>query len=349
MGKFSDGWCGFARAGAAMVVAGLATSCNYGPTEPAPVYYGSEGASPSWSTPSGSPYRPPLPAMSRPPVTMAPSPSRPQALVPPGPNSSMPLQITVERGDSLGRIAERYHVSQQAIIEANGLKPPYKVLSGSRLIIPGAGPSRLASGGPPAVIPLDTPAPGRAPPPTAGTPGTLTPPSAASPPAPGEPSVAEEAQAEGSRPQPGGAGADPRTHGGRFPWPVQGRIVAGYGSGPGGARNDGINIAAPRGAPIRAIEGGEVAYAGNELRGYGNLILVKHDDGWISAYAHCQELLVKKGERVRPGQVIAKVGSTGSVHEPQLHFELRRGKRPVDPREFLAPSPSAGASGGSAG
>jgi murein DD-endopeptidase MepM/ murein hydrolase activator NlpD len=131
--------------------------------------------------------------------------------------------------------------------------------------------------------------------------------------------------------------------GGRFAWPVRGRVLAGYGAAAGGSHNDGINIAAARGTPVAAVDGGTVAYAGNELRGYGNLILVKHANGWITAYAHCDELLVKQGDRVNRGQVIAKVGATGGVGEPQLHFELRRGKKAVDPREFLAPAPSAGA------
>jgi murein DD-endopeptidase MepM/ murein hydrolase activator NlpD len=128
---------------------------------------------------------------------------------------------------------------------------------------------------------------------------------------------------------------------GRFPWPVNGRVLATFGNAPGGGHNDGINIAAPRGTPVRAIEAGTVAYAGNEVKGYGNLLLIKHPDGWISAYAHLDEMLVKVGDSVSGGQVIAKVGNSGGVSEPQLHFELRRGKKPVDPREFLAPSPSA--------
>jgi len=101
------------------------------------------------------------------------------------------------------------------------------------------------------------------------------------------------------------------------------------------------SAARSRGAPIAAIEAGTVAYAGNELRGYGNLILIKHTDGWISAYGHCDELLVKKGDQVNRGKVIAKVGATGNVSEPQLYFELRRGKQPVDPRQFLATAPVA--------
>ena len=152
---------------------------------------------------------------------------------------------------------------------------------------------------------------------------------------PREPSAAEEARAEA-------AAAPPQNHGGgHFPWPLRGRVLASYGVAADGTHNDGINIAASRGTPIEAVEAGIVAYAGNELRGYGNLVLVKHGNGWISAYAHCDELLVKKGDPVYRGKVIAKVGATGGVSEPQLHFELRQGKRPVDPRGYLGAAPSA--------
>ena len=130
----------------------------------------------------------------------------------------------------------------------------------------------------------------------------------------------------------------PAAHGdGTFLWPVRGRVLEGFGTGQDGTHNDGINIAASRGAAIEATDGGIVAYSGNELRGYGNLILVKHPNGWISAYAHCDLVLVKTGQKVVRGQVIARVGATGNVSEPQLHFELRRGKKPVDPREYLPP------------
>ena len=126
--------------------------------------------------------------------------------------------------------------------------------------------------------------------------------------------------------------------GGRFPWPVNGRLLAGYGRANGEVHNQGINIAAPLGTPVRSIDAGTVAYVGNEVKGYGNLVLVKHADGWISAYAHLDDIIVKKGDMVSAGQVIAKVGDTGGVGEPQLHFELRRGSKPVDPREFLEPA-----------
>ena len=118
---------------------------------------------------------------------------------------------------------------------------------------------------------------------------------------------------------------------GAFAWPIRGAIVAGYGALLDGVRNDGINIAAPAGAPVRASADGEVVYKGDELAGYGNLLLVKHEGGWVSAYAHTGQILVNKGERVLKGQVIAKVGDTGSVDAPQLHFELRHDLRPQDP------------------
>jgi murein DD-endopeptidase MepM/ murein hydrolase activator NlpD len=118
-----------------------------------------------------------------------------------------------------------------------------------------------------------------------------------------------------------------------FRWPARGRVIQGFG-GRGG--NEGINIAVPEGTPVKAAEGGTVAYAGNELKGYGNLVLVRHDDGWVTAYANNSELLVKRGEKVKRGQTIAKSGQTGNVSSPQLHFELRKGSTPVDPMSHLA-------------
>ena len=121
----------------------------------------------------------------------------------------------------------------------------------------------------------------------------------------------------------------------RFAWPLQGRVVMGYGSDGDGRRNDGINIAAPVGTPIRAVEDGEVVYRGSDLDGYGNLLLVKHSNGWVSAYAHTDTMLVNKGDKIGKGQIIAKVGATGSVAQPQLHFELRHDLKPTDPLAAL--------------
>jgi murein DD-endopeptidase MepM/ murein hydrolase activator NlpD len=128
--------------------------------------------------------------------------------------------------------------------------------------------------------------------------------------------------------------AKPRA-GGKFIWPVEGKLMSEYGSKGDGLHNDGINIAAPKGAPVFAAAPGVVAYAGNEIRGFGNLLLIQHADGWMTAYAHNDKLLVRRGDRVQQGQQISAVGATGNVSSPQLHFEIRRGKRAVDPLDQL--------------
>lgn len=124
----------------------------------------------------------------------------------------------------------------------------------------------------------------------------------------------------------------------RFRWPVRGRIISDFGVKPGGTRNDGINLAVPEGTEVKAAEDGTVIYAGNELKGYGNLVLVRHADGWVSAYAHNNDLTVKRGDTVRRGDTIARAGASGSVSQPQLHFELRKGNKPVDPLLYLSRS-----------
>ncbi len=120
-----------------------------------------------------------------------------------------------------------------------------------------------------------------------------------------------------------------------FRWPVKGRISDAFGPKAAGGQNDGINITVPHGTPIKAAEDGVVAYAGSELKGYGNLVLVRHSNGFVTAYAHASELAVKKGETVKRGQVIGKAGQTGNVTSPQLHFEVRKGATPVDPSQYL--------------
>ena len=120
-----------------------------------------------------------------------------------------------------------------------------------------------------------------------------------------------------------------------FRWPVKGKVISGYGPKSNGLRNEGINLAVPEGTSVRAAEAGIVAYAGNELKGYGNLVLVRHEGGWVTAYAHAKELFVKRGDTVKRGDVIAKAGQTGSVSSPQLHFEIRKGATAMDPMKFL--------------
>jgi murein DD-endopeptidase MepM/ murein hydrolase activator NlpD len=121
-----------------------------------------------------------------------------------------------------------------------------------------------------------------------------------------------------------------------FRWPVHGRVISQFGARANGQPNDGINVAVPEGTAVKAAEDGVVAYAGNELKGYGNLVLVRHANGYVSAYAHASELTVKRGDSVKRGQTIAKAGQTGNVTSPQLHFEIRKGSTPVDPTQYLA-------------
>ncbi len=121
----------------------------------------------------------------------------------------------------------------------------------------------------------------------------------------------------------------------QFSWPIKGSVIANYGAGGIGRRNDGINIAAPQGTTIRSAAAGEVVYRGSELDGYGNLLLIKHDGGYVTAYAHNDVMLVRKGQKVKKGAIIAKVGKTGAVSEPQLHFEIRQNLKSVDPLQFL--------------
>jgi murein DD-endopeptidase MepM/ murein hydrolase activator NlpD len=120
-----------------------------------------------------------------------------------------------------------------------------------------------------------------------------------------------------------------------FRWPVKGRIITAFGAKANGGQNDGINLAVPEGTPIKAADDGVVAYAGSELKGYGNLVLIRHANGYVSAYANASELLVKRGDTIKRGQVIAHAGQTGNVTSPQLHFEIRKGSTPVDPTKYL--------------
>ena len=121
----------------------------------------------------------------------------------------------------------------------------------------------------------------------------------------------------------------------RCSWPVQGRIISSFGSSLNGGRNDGIDLAVPEGTPVAAAEDGVVSYAGNEFGGQGNLVLIRHSNGYSTVYAHAKELLVKRGDQIKRGQVIAHSGQTGNVNAPQLHFEVRRGPTPLDPIRFL--------------
>ena len=251
----------------------------------------------------------------------------------------------VAPGETIYSLARHYRTSPMAIAKANNVGLAHQLRVGERVVIPGNG-QRLALPAQPKVAPqVQTqvqaqPQPAPQPQKMAAvrpeaTPGVkqqgkvqqveppanarvLTP---AADPVPEQPTGTTGNQSTSTAPS--------------FRWPVRGRVITGFGPKTSGGQNDGINVAVPEGTPIKAAEDGVVAYAGNELKGYGNLVLVRHSNGFVTAYAHASELAVKKGETIKRGQVIGKAGATGNVTSPQLHFEVRKGATPVDPTQYL--------------
>ncbi len=216
----------------------------------------------------------------------------------------------VRRGDTLYSISKAANVTVDDIARANSMRQPYTLSIGQQLLIPQArtnsaifAQAQTTQARPgPAKIENATVAPRN---------------------------VGDIARTASYTP-PSGLMANSQ-----FSWPVKGAIISTYGSGDLGRRNDGVNIAAPAGTPVRAAAAGEVVYRGSELDGFGNLLLVKHEQGYVTAYAHNDAMLVKKGDRVRKGQVIAKVGDSGAVTSPQLHFEIRQNLKSIDPIALL--------------
>jgi murein DD-endopeptidase MepM/ murein hydrolase activator NlpD len=258
----------------------------------------------------------------------------------------------VRAGDTASQVAQRYGVSLAALVRANAIEAPYVIRIGQRLVIPGgeqvpnivAAPTPATRSGTveQAALPPPQQAPAPPPAPSSSAPVAVLPPPVQpqQPPAPAPqaavpPAVAAPVPAAIPAPTPAPEPADPAARAGRFLWPVRGVVVSDYGPKPGGLQNDGVNIAAPRGTPFRAAESGTVIYAGNELRGFGNLLLLRHEGGYVTAYAHADELLVQRGDNVRRGQTIGRVGASGGVTTPQLHFEVRRGTRAVNPGDYL--------------
>ena len=254
---------------------------------------------------------------------------------PPVANVSGP-RVTVQQGDTLSGLSQRYGVPIHTIQTANNLSDG-RLRAGQVLVLPGA---RMAAATPPAPAMQSATMPvpaAQTPPPSSArkvTTTTIQPPTtpAAAPAAtttaakPAASTVATNAQLPAPEPMAGNS----------FRWPVKGRIISGFGTNADGGHNDGINISVPQGTPVLAAENGVVAYAGNELKGYGNLVLVRHANNWVSAYANNESILVKRGQKVQRGQTIAKAGTSGSVDRPQVHFELRKGSRPVDPMKYMS-------------
>jgi murein DD-endopeptidase MepM/ murein hydrolase activator NlpD len=245
-----------------------------------------------------------------------------------GPNAV--AVYVVNEKDTVDSISQRYGVPSQTIIDRNKLKAPYTLKTGQYLELPGArfvadntgGATQAAAATPPGPVKRESLAP----------PGGKSE-SAAGQPTPLGPAAAETSKAESSKASVTVPATPPPP---RFVWPLHGKVLVPYGTGQGGQKNDGIDIQATAGEPVKAADGGTVIYAGSDVAHLGNLLLVQHQGGYITAYGNNEALLVKKGDTVKKGQTIAKAGSSGGAQSPRLHFEVRRGgSKTVDPMTVL--------------
>ena len=264
--------------------------------------------------------------------------------------------INVKKGDTYYKISLRYKVPLRALLEVNEARPPYRLAPGAKIKLPvqafhivraqetlyaisrkyKTDVSTLA-----ALNNIDKPFGIRigqklqVPDERAGRVGRFVRHDPIAKASEAGPAQSQTKKRSGQKPGKRAAlPAAPRRVG-RFQVPVQGRVISNFGTKPNGLHNDGINIAARKGTPIKAAENGVVVYVGNQLRGYGNLLLVRHGEGWVTAYAHASKFLVKPGDRVKQGQSIAEVGQTGNVDQPQVHFEVRKGTRAVNPKSLI--------------
>lgn len=258
--------------------------------------------------------------------------------------------VLIQKGDTLYSLSKRYQVPISEVIQTNSLRPPYTIKVGQRLVIPKPRVHVVGKGDtiyslsrayrvdmsqltkinginkPYAIYPGQT---------------LKIPSSVNAAQAPASSQASAPVKTSSPLPQVKTKTAVPKKYippkrsASKFSWPVKGKIVSSYGPKAGGLHNDGINIAAARGTVVKAAENGIIAYTGNQIEGYGNLILIKHDGGWTTAYAHINEISVQKGQQVKVGQKIGTVGSTGSVSTPQLHFEIRKGRQAVNPSGYI--------------
>lgn len=232
----------------------------------------------------------------------------------------------VRPGDTIYGISRTYEVALSRLVQLNKIEPPYKIIVGHILRLPDSVERQPVV----AAKPLS-------PPQTAQVPATPSPrtkkgavqavPKKAAPPKARPKTKPRRAVAAIPKPPP--------LSNRKFLLPVRGKLLSRFGPKGRGLRNDGVNIAAPRGSPVRAAQNGIVVYSGNALLGFGNMVLVRHANGYMTAYAHNESISVKRGDTVRRGQVISTVGSSGNVASPQLHFEIRKGKRAVNPAKYL--------------
>jgi murein DD-endopeptidase MepM/ murein hydrolase activator NlpD len=269
--------------------------------------------------------------------------------LPPGLRLRMPppQEYGVREGDNLNSVSRLFGVPPSEIVKMNNLRPPYTLAMGQSLRLPSVTQksepqafAKATSSAPYAIAaPVDD----------AISVEPLAPPPSALPPVkysplpkmqekPVELAAAKVAGESLPAAKPISKNAMPPIPGRastKFMKPVKGKVISGYGPKQGGLFNDGVNIAAPRDVPVRAAENGIVVYSGNQLKGSGNLVLIKHADRWMTAYGHLGNIQIKRGDVVKRGQTIGTVGSSGSVDSPQLHFELRRGREALNPEVYL--------------
>lgn len=244
-----------------------------------------------------------------------------------------PRTYRVRGDDTLYEVAKLFHASPTQLVRLNNLQAPYALRGGQILKLP---------------VVEDTPKPQRVVENVASQPAqsigppmsnvslakidreSLSPPVVSAAPivAPA-PSLAQPALAQQVPSE-----TPARSGNGKFMVPVMGQVLSAYGPKPGGLHNDGINIKAPKGAPVRAAENGVIVYVGSDLKGYGTMVLIRHADKWMTAYAHLGSVTVKKGQVIKRGETIGLVGSSGNVDQPQLHFEIRRGTDALNPEKF---------------
>ncbi|MEO1206439.1 MAG: LysM peptidoglycan-binding domain-containing protein [Pseudomonadota bacterium] len=302
------------------------------------------------------------PARTAPARTVPPR-TRTVASTPSSPPSDWSGNYAIEPGDSLYTIARKYGIKSSELQRYNGIDDPRRLRPGQVLKVPGqmgsGSTSRFASAG-------GSSAASRTSITQSDTAETaqrriISAPRVMAPSSPQQPAIlngGSNQRVAALSPSNGGVTSDAAptatakvktvnvrppnlttsTDTAKLGWPIRGKILSSFGQRNDGTHNDGVNIAAELGADVLAAEKGVVAYAGSELKGYGNLILIRHDNGWVTAYAHNDKLLVKRGDKVERGAVIAKAGKSGQVDKPQVHFELRQGAKPVDPLPFLARS-----------
>jgi len=253
----------------------------------------------------------------------------------------------VGKGESISSIAQKFGMDKAELVRLNGLKPPYKIFVGQKLLVKASVPSTKSTDdgfdtlatstsemkGDVEVTTLD-PIKGTEP---VSTSQFLAPPLNNDGTTEATMDNDIDAEIEGSDSEQGLSAQkhkqDIPVSTGSYQWPVKGKIIKGFAVGKNG--NDGINISAPKGTPVVAANNGVVAHAGNQVAGLGNMVLIKHSNGYMTIYTHLDDIKVKKGQQVNTGDKIGTVGKTGNVKEPQLHFEIRNGKTPIDPSGHL--------------